>query len=46
VVGLEGEALPVGVERALAVAAADEFVAALPQGLDTVIGERGVKARP
>jgi ATP-binding cassette subfamily C protein len=28
--------------RALRLAAADEFVAALPLGLDTVVGDRGV----
>jgi len=37
------EATQADMERALAVAAADEFVAALPQGLDTVIGERGIR---
>ncbi|THF71573.1 ABC transporter ATP-binding protein [Deinococcus sp. Arct2-2] len=31
------------VQDALAVAGAGEFVAALPQGLNTVVGERGVK---
>jgi ATP-binding cassette, subfamily C, bacterial len=31
------------IERALALAAADGFVARLPQGLDTVVGERGVR---
>jgi ATP-binding cassette subfamily C protein len=30
-------------EHALAIAAADEFVAALPLGLDTLIGERGIR---
>ena len=30
-------------QRALSIAAADTFVAALPDGLDTVIGERGVR---
>jgi ATP-binding cassette subfamily C protein len=29
--------------RPLSVAAADEFIAALPQGLDTMIGERGIR---
>jgi ATP-binding cassette subfamily B protein/subfamily B ATP-binding cassette protein MsbA len=32
-----------GVERAARVANADEFIAALPEGYDTLIGERGVK---
>jgi ATP-binding cassette subfamily B protein/subfamily B ATP-binding cassette protein MsbA len=31
------------VERAARIANADEFIAALPEGFDTVIGERGVK---
>src|SRR5262249_1245083 len=30
------------IDRALALAAADGFVAALPRGLDTVVGDRGV----
>ncbi|MFB9993145.1 ABC transporter ATP-binding protein [Deinococcus oregonensis] len=37
------EATPQEVQDALDVAGAAEFVAALPQGLDTVVGERGVK---
>ncbi|UQN09611.1 ABC transporter ATP-binding protein [Deinococcus sp. QL22] len=37
------DATPQEVQDALAVAGAAEFVAALPQGLDTVVGERGVK---
>ena len=31
------------IARAAAVAEADEFIAALPQGLDTIVGERGQK---
>jgi ATP-binding cassette subfamily C protein len=31
------------IHRALSIAAADEFVARLPKGLDTVIGERGLR---
>jgi len=31
------------IRRALAIAAADEFVAKLPNGLDTAIGERGLR---
>ncbi|HEY1506272.1 MAG TPA: ABC transporter ATP-binding protein [Stellaceae bacterium] len=37
------EATQADIERALAIAAADEFVANLPLGLDTVIGERGIR---
>ncbi|WP_245556534.1 ABC transporter ATP-binding protein [Deinococcus aquatilis] len=37
------DAAPQEVQDALEVAGASEFVAALPQGLDTVVGERGVK---
>jgi ABC-type multidrug transport system fused ATPase/permease subunit len=37
------DAAPQEVQDALEVAGAAEFVAALPQGLDTVVGERGVK---
>ncbi|MGI8939137.1 MAG: ABC transporter ATP-binding protein [Iamia sp.] len=44
--GLDGAADPDGddedLDRALALARADGFVAALPDGLDTVLGERGV----
>lgn len=38
--GYEADATTVG--EALRLAGADDFVAALPQGLDTVVGERGV----
>jgi ATP-binding cassette, subfamily C, bacterial len=38
----EPTAKPADLDRALALAAADEFVARLPDGLDTVIGDRGV----
>lgn len=37
------EATQADMERALAIAAADEFVAKLPLGLDTVIDERGIR---
>jgi ATP-binding cassette subfamily C protein len=37
------EAREEDIRRALSIAAADEFVAGLPQGLDTVIGERGLR---
>jgi ATP-binding cassette, subfamily C, bacterial len=37
------EATQADIEHALSIAAADEFVAALPLGLDTVIGERGIR---
>ena len=36
-------ALPEEIERAARLAYADEFIMRLPQGYDTVIGERGVK---
>ena len=39
---LEGGASVAEMDRALSVAAADAFVADLPDGLDTVLGERGV----
>jgi ATP-binding cassette, subfamily C, bacterial len=37
------DATQTDLEQALALAAADEFVAALPLGLDTLIGERGIR---
>ena len=37
------EATQADMERALTIAAADEFLANLPLGLDTVIGERGIR---
>ncbi len=37
------DAAPEEVQAALAVAGAAEFVAALPQGLETMVGERGVR---
>ncbi|WP_161882861.1 ABC transporter ATP-binding protein [Deinococcus alpinitundrae] len=37
------EATPAEVQAALEVAGAAEFVAALPQGLETLVGERGVR---
>jgi ATP-binding cassette subfamily C protein len=37
------EATQADMERALAIAAADDFVAKLPLGLDTVVGERGIR---
>ena len=37
------EATPAEVQAALEVAGAAEFVAALPQGLETMVGERGVR---
>ena len=40
--GNAAEADEAALRQALAVACADEFVQELPNGLDTVIGERGV----
>ena len=37
------ELSPADVERALRAAGAWEFVAALPEGIDTVVGERGAR---
>lgn len=37
------EATPEAVRRAAAVAGADEFIEKLPQGYETLVGERGVK---
>ena len=37
------EAQEEDIRRSLSIAAADEFVSRLPQGLDTVVGERGLR---
>jgi subfamily B ATP-binding cassette protein MsbA len=41
--GVEGEAAQADVEAAARAAYAHEFIMALPQGYDTMVGERGVK---